>query len=120
MKKGGRGSRLPWFSWAKKSDISCVSALPWTPAERLPNFPDMPAAITSWFWLLSVPRGAAVIPDHVGIPGSQCHPPTLTRGTEQGWAPLSLAGNGGLSCPFSSLGGEDVLRPLAACPGQTP
>lgn len=41
------------------------------------NFSDMTVAITSWFWSLSVPRGMAVIPDHAGIPESQCHPPNI-------------------------------------------
>ena len=36
-----------------------------------PNFPDMTAAITMWFWSLSIHSETPVIPDHVGIPGSQ-------------------------------------------------
>lgn len=47
------------------------------PGRLFSNFPDMTAAITSWIWSLSIPRGMAVIPDHVSKPGSQCHPPNI-------------------------------------------
>lgn len=58
-----------------------------------PNFPDMTAAVTLWFWLFTVPRGMAVIPDHAGIPESQCGPTNI---------PWDRAGLGSV-CPCQEL-----------------
>lgn len=61
----------------KKSEISSVPTLHWMPVGLLSNFPDMTAAITSWFWSLSIPRGTTVILDHAGLPESHCQPPKI-------------------------------------------
>lgn len=53
--------------------------LHWTPVGLLSDFPDAATAITSWFLSLTIPRGTAVIPDHVGAPESQRHPPNIPQ-----------------------------------------
>ena len=69
VEKRGRKKEKAWGCLGEeKRELWAHSSLD---TRGAPIFPDMTAAIPTWFWSLSIQSETPVIPDHVSIPGSQ-------------------------------------------------